>query len=98
MRFHASSADNTVHHSVAGPHPPPPAASLGAPGQLTLHGMSGQLPLQGAAVTSQQQFMSGQQLIVTSQAGQPVEFNHAIHYVNKIKVCHYVFIDRCCFK
>ena len=27
------------------------------------------------------------------QAGQPVEFNHAINYVNKIKVCGALILD-----
>lgn len=27
------------------------------------------------------------------QAGQPVEFNHAINYVNKIKVHYHVYIN-----
>ncbi|XP_078481082.1 paired amphipathic helix protein Sin3a isoform X1 [Ciona intestinalis] len=58
--------------------PVPPTSS--APGVNTNTAASQNIP--SSAVSSQQQ---QQQQQTTNAAGQPVEFNHAINYVNKIK-------------
>ena len=50
------------------------------PGQ----GQAGPVPIGQVQVQGGPQAQGGQQ---TNSSGQPVEFNHAISYVNKIKVC-----------
>ena len=67
-----SAAHVTSHHSYT---QPPPSAAPSVPAAAP-----GQAPVGAAGASMASQGLGG------TQQSQPVEFNHAINYVNKIKV------------